>query len=352
MIVVTAEEMRALDRWTIAHGTPGPVLMERAGEGAARVLRAAWPRPGGPVVVCCGKGNNGGDGFVLARHLRRARLGVEVWLVGRPDDVRGDAAEMLARWRGAVTTVECAGAARRRCASASVTPGWSSMRCSAPGSTRRWAARWRRSSRPSTPPGGPSSPSTSPSGLSADTGRPLGVAVRANVTATFAFPKVGQVIHPGPELCGRLEVVDIGIPPEALAAVPPTMRLLDAAEVGRLLPRRPRDAHKGTFGHVLVVAGSRGKIGAALLAAEGGGPHRRRPDDAGDRRGVCCRAWRDGCARLMTEPLPDGPTGTVALGDGTALDRLLAARDAVVCGPGLGQAPEARDAGGASCSGP
>src|SRR5262249_58756444 len=87
------------------------------------------------------------------------------------------------------------------------------------------------------------------------------------VTATFAFPKVGQVIHPGAELCGRLEVVDIGIPPEAVAAVRPRIQLLESAAVGRLLPRRARDAHKGTFGHALIVAGSRGKTGAALLAA-------------------------------------------------------------------------------------
>ncbi|HSV08238.1 MAG TPA: NAD(P)H-hydrate epimerase, partial [Candidatus Binatus sp.] len=73
MIVVTAAEMRALDRWTIEHGTPGHVLMERAGAGAARVLRERLRRPRGPAIVVCGRGNNGGDGFVVARHLRRAR---------------------------------------------------------------------------------------------------------------------------------------------------------------------------------------------------------------------------------------------------------------------------------------
>src|SRR5262245_54950001 len=99
MIVVTTAEMRALDRWTIEHHTPGPVLMERAGTGAAETLRRHWRRAGGPVVVCCGKGNNGGDGLVLARQLRRARVGVEVWLAGKASEVRGDAAEMLARWR-------------------------------------------------------------------------------------------------------------------------------------------------------------------------------------------------------------------------------------------------------------
>src|SRR5437763_1261467 len=93
--------MRALDRWTIEHGTPGHVLMERAGAGAARVLRERLRRPRGPVVVVCGRGNNGGDGFVVARHLRRARVPVEVWLAARPEEVRGDAARMLAAWRRA-----------------------------------------------------------------------------------------------------------------------------------------------------------------------------------------------------------------------------------------------------------
>src|SRR5437867_5705732 len=91
--------MRALDRWTIEHGTPGHVLMERAGVGAARVLRERLRHPRGAVVVVCGRGNNGGDGFVIARHLRRARVPVEVWLAARPEDVQGDAADMLAAWR-------------------------------------------------------------------------------------------------------------------------------------------------------------------------------------------------------------------------------------------------------------
>src|SRR5262245_13995694 len=99
MIVVTAEEMRALDRWTIEHGTPGVVLMERAGVGATQVLRDHLRRPRGPSVVVCGRGNNGGDGFVIARHLRRRRVPVEVWLAARPEEVQGDAARMLAAWR-------------------------------------------------------------------------------------------------------------------------------------------------------------------------------------------------------------------------------------------------------------
>src|SRR5262245_9155052 len=199
--------MRALDRWTIEHHTSGAVLMERAGEGAARILRAAWPRPGGPVVVCCGKGNNGGDGFVLARHLRRARLGVEVWLVGRREDVRGDAAEMLEQWRGSVTTVESPGqlvALRERFRHAGVIVDallGTGLNAPVEGTLAAVIEAINQAERPVLA-------IDIPSGLSADSGRPLGVAVHASVTATFAFPKAGQVIHPGPELCGRLEVVD------------------------------------------------------------------------------------------------------------------------------------------------
>src|SRR2546428_12015428 len=93
--------MRALDRWTIEHGTPGHVLMERAGAGAARVLRERLRRPRGPVVVVCGRGNNGGDGLVVARHLPRARVPGGGWLPGRPAGGRGGAARMLAAWRRA-----------------------------------------------------------------------------------------------------------------------------------------------------------------------------------------------------------------------------------------------------------
>src|SRR5437879_10163140 len=116
--------MRTLDRWTIEHGTPGHVLMERAGAGTARVLRERLRRPRGPVVVVCGRGNNGGDGFVVARHLRRARVPVEVWLAARPDEVQGDAARMLARWRRLrgpihdLTTPAAVEALRRRCGAA------------------------------------------------------------------------------------------------------------------------------------------------------------------------------------------------------------------------------------------
>ncbi|HEY3191070.1 MAG TPA: NAD(P)H-hydrate dehydratase [Solirubrobacteraceae bacterium] len=343
MIAVTAGEMRALDRWTIEHGTPGPVLMERAGVGATRVLRTRLGRSRRPVVIVCGRGNNGGDGFVIARHLRRARIPVEVWLAAKADEVRGDAAGMLAAWRRMRGTVEDlsipervpAFAARVAGAGAVVdaifgtglnapVTGVAATAIEAINSSGRLVFAVDIAS-----------------GLSADTGMPLGTAVRAHATATFAFAKVGHLLYPGVEHTGELQTVDIGIPDAAVAAVRPRVTLLEEAQVGRLVKRRPRDAHKGTFGHVLVIAGSRGKTGAALLATGAAGR-------AGAGLVTLAVAARlqpilEGHVReSMTAALPDAGEGVAALDDGREVDALLDDRDAVVCGPGLGLAVPTR----------
>jgi len=340
MLVTTAAEMRALDRWTIEHGTPGHVLMERAGAGAVRVLRRHWPRLRGPVVIVCGRGNNGGDGFVMARLLQKAEVRVSVWLVGARDAVSGDAGHMLRRWRG--KTREIAGdgdveALRSALTGARlVVDALLGTGLNAPVTGLAAAVVEAINAAPA-----PVFAVDLPSGLSADTGRPLGVAVRAAVTATFGLPKIGQCLHPGVEHCGRLEVVDIGIPADAIAAVDPRITLLDDATAGRLLPPRAPDSHKGTNGNLLIIAGSRGKLGAGLLAAA-----------AALRSGAGLTTLAVPAAlqplaearvpEVMTAELPDGNDGGGALGDGRALARLLAQRSAVVCGPGLGLTDDTR----------
>src|SRR5437763_1106753 len=310
----------------------------RAGRGrpgaraAARVLRARLGRPRGPVVVVCGRGNNGGDGFVVARHLRRARIPVEVWLAANPEDVRGDAAGMLAAWRrGRNALHDLTGRGRvealasRLARTAVVVDALLGTGLNAPVSGLAAAVieavnRWAESS------GRPVLAIDVGSGLAADSGRPLGVAIRATVTATFGCAKIGQVVYPGIDYTGILDVVDIGIPPAALAAVHPRTSLLERGEGGRLLPPRPRDAHKGTFGHVLVIGGSRGKTGAALLAAEGA---------ARAGAGLTTLA-----VPAALQPVLEGRVRelmTAALGD---LDTLLAGRAAAVCGPGRGAPPD------------
>src|SRR5262245_4576308 len=247
---------------------------------------------------------------------------------------------MLARWRGAVTTIESAGqveALARRLARAGVVVDallGTGLNAPVQGTLAAVIAAINAAGRAVLA-------VDIPSGLSADSGQILGTAVRADVSATFAFPKVGQGLYPGAALGGQLEVVDIGIPTGAFAAALPRLGLLEAADVGRLLPARAPDAHKGTFGHVLVVAGSRGKTGAALLAAEGAAR-------AGAGLTTLATAASllpvvEGRVReVMSEPLPDGSEGTAAAGDGPVLDRLLRGRSVVVCGPGLGQSEDAR----------
>ena len=336
MIVVTSAEMRALDEWTIAHGTPGHVLMERAGRGATRVLRARL-KPRGPVLVVCGKGNNGGDGFVVARLLRRARVPVEVWLVARENEVRGDATRMLAAWkkvRGATHAVcNTADVARLRARlgrSGAIVDALFGTGLNSPveGIAGEVIAAVNAS-------GAPVLAVDMPSGLSADTGQPLGVTVRATATATFGFAKVGHTIHPGLELSGALEVIDIGIPRAGVEAIAPRTELLEARALGAALVPRPRDAHKGGFGHVLVIAGGRGKSGAALLAATA--VLRAGAGLATLALPATLQPVLDGWVpELMTEALPDAGDGTSTLADGAALRRLLGGRAAVVCGPGLG----------------
>jgi hydroxyethylthiazole kinase-like uncharacterized protein yjeF len=176
-----------------------------------------------------------------------------------------------------------------------------------------------------------------PSGLSADTGQPLGRSVQADRTVTFGFMKRGLVLHPGPELAGEVEVVDIGLPPEAAARVPVSCELLVEEEARALVPARAPDAHKGDAGRVLVVAGSPGKSGAAHLALAGalrGGA------------GLVTLAARaevlpfalSGRPEAMSVALPAaGPLGAADL------EGLLAAAhgvDAVVVGPGIPRGPE------------
>ena len=333
MIVVSADEMRALDRWTIEHGTSGATLMERAGGGAARVLLARVGRSRGPVVVVCGRGNNGGDGFVIARYLRRARIPVEVWLAAHPDEVRGDAAGMLAAWRRGKNAVHDLTAPGRvealvgRLAKAAVVVDallGTGLNAPVTGLVAAVIEAVNEAGRPVLA-------VDIASGLSADSGRPLGAAIRATVTATFGYAKIGQVVYPGVDHTGILDIVDIGIPPEALAAVQPRTSLLEAGEMARLLPARPRDAHKGTFGHVLVIGGSRGKSGAALLVGEG-----------------AARAGAGLTTLAVAAPLQAVLEGrvrelmTAPLSNPSEVEALVRGRAAVVCGPGLGVTDETR----------
>jgi NAD(P)H-hydrate epimerase len=344
--VFTAEQMRQLDRRAIAElGIPGATLMENAGRGAADAIAGLLTAPGGRgrgarVVLVCGKGGNGGDGFVAARWLARAGFRCRVLLTGRADEVRGDAGAKLRDLAGARLVPEViAGPELLRGALAEadlvVDALLGTGAAGGPAGLVAQAIEQINAGR------APVVALDIPSGLPAGGQAPAGPVIRATLTVTFAGLKVGLVSGPGVALAGTVRVVPIGIPEEEVARGIETF-LLEREDVAAGLPARPREAHKGTYGHLLVVAGSLGKTGAAALAAlaalrSGVGlvtaatPASQQPVVAGL------------APEPMTEPLPETPAGTIA---GPALEvvhRLAATRDAVALGPGLGLHPETRE---------
>lgn len=255
----SAEQVRALDARLIAAGTPGFELMQRAAHAAWRALRRRWP-DAGEISVLAGRGNNAGDGYLLAALAQRAGWRVRVLAVGEPAALRGDAA--LARDEA-------------RAAGVPVLP-WSEgaalngvlvdalLGTGLGGAVREPYAQAIRLINASAL---PVLAVDIPSGLQADSGAVLGVAVRAELTVTFIALKLGLLTGEGPELCGDLQFDDLQGDARLLAQAPAMALRLDAANLPRLAPR-PRSAHKGRFGHVLVVGGDLGMGGAGLLAAE------------------------------------------------------------------------------------
>jgi len=342
--VLTAAEMQDADRRTIEEiGLPGAVLMENAGAAVASAVRERYPRARRPVILC-GKGNNGGDGFVVARRL--LDLAPTTLLLGRRDDVRGDARTHLAaceRSGSAVAEVPDAAAwreVRGRVRGADLIVDallGTGLRQEPTGLVSEAIAEIARAAEAGTP----VVAVDLPSGLPSDSGDVPWATVHASATVTFAAPKHGHVLPPSCDRVGELRVADIGIPRAVLEQSGSRLFLLEAADAARAFPERAAGSHKGTYGHLLIVAGAVGKTGAAILAAMGAlrsgaglvtvaTPANALPVVAAGR------------AEAMTEPLPVLPSGDLAPG---ALERALAlaaARDAAVIGPGLGQEPGTR----------
>lgn len=343
--VFTAGEMRALDARAIGTlGIAGARLMENAGRGAAALIAREWaPISGKRVLVLCGKGNNGGDGFVLARHLKAKGAKVRVFLVGSRPEVKGDAAGALARWRGRVEEIRTEADAARVSAALDGTDiavdALLGTGLAAP--ARGLVAHVINRLNESAPRAGAVVVALDlPSGLGSDGSALSGPAVRAALTATFAGYKRSLLLYPGAEHAGRVVVVPIGIH-EAEVGRGITTFLLDPTWVADLFPRRVPDAHKGTYGHLLVVAGSLGRTGAATLAGR-----------AALRSGVglCTVATAasqqpivaGSSLEVMTEPLPETGARAIAFAAKDRILELAAQRDAVALGPGLSLDPESQ----------
>jgi NAD(P)H-hydrate epimerase len=332
-------EMRAFDAHAIETcRVPSLVLMENAGRGATDVLerdllggRAAGRR----VLVVCGTGNNGGDGLVIARHLAVRGARVEVVVAGDAARMSADARANLEAWRGLgngilelseIAPLEKAIEVADVVVDAIFGTGLDRpivgflaevVRTVNAAQARRFAVDL-------------------PSGLDADTGGSLGVTVRADATATFAHPKLGLLTPGGSRLAGRVSVVDIGVPPSLVEKTGASARLLGEEDLrGYMAPRSP-STHKNAAGHIVVVGGSSGKIGAPKLAAHG--------------------AMRAGAGLATIASWPD-VFGAIEGGDreimaarlepaavAHSVEAVLTGRQAVVVGPGLGLGREARAA--------
>lgn len=335
----TAEEMRRLDRRAVTElDIPGATLMENAGRGAADGIRALLeefkaPRQGARVAVVCGKGGNGGDGFVVARWLKKWGARPEVLLAFPEAEIGGDAEEKLRELkRGGVRpwVLESESAAAEALGGADVVVD-ALLGTGSHGAPEGRVARLIELINAS---GRPVVALDIPSGVSADGGPPPGAAVRSMLTLTFAGWKRGLVAGPGAELAGEVEVVPIGIP-EAEVLRDITTFVLERQDIAPHFPPRPRDAHKGSYGHVLIVAGSLGKTGAAALAATAA-----MRSGAGLVTVATPASQQPVVASLvfeaMTEALPETPARTLALKAREVVAELALRRDAVALGPGIG----------------
>uniref|UniRef100_A0A831XG33 Bifunctional NAD(P)H-hydrate repair enzyme n=1 Tax=Geobacter metallireducens TaxID=28232 RepID=A0A831XG33_GEOME len=340
MKVVTGETMQRMDRRAIEEfGIAGVHLMENAGRGCAQAICEHFgPAAGRMALIVAGKGNNGGDGYVIARLLRDEGWEVHTVVLASRDEIAGDALVNLDRLDPATVSFSPppAGLApfgrflERSAVIVDALFG-TGLRSEVRGGLAEAIELLNGAGKPVVA-------VDIPSGIDAGSGRVLGCAVRAELTVTFALAKLGHVLYPGAEHCGALRVVDIGIPSQ-VAADAEGVDFVDR-ETARLLVRpRDRRAHKGSFGHCLVVAGSIGKTGAAALAA-----------NSAVRTGsglvtLAVPASLNAILEVktteaMTLPLPDDGTGRLTDVSAPAVLAALGGKSAVALGPGISWHPD------------
>ena len=341
MRVLNTQQMREADRRTIDEvGIPSIVLMENAGRQAVAAMEAAFEELSTMHVgVVCGRGNNGGDGFVVARTLIQRGVETSVFLLGSVADVRGDARTNLeVLGRIGLTVVEITNAQEwelhfselSRCELLVDAVLGTGFHGQLSGLLETVVADINGL-------GVPIVAIDLPTGLSADTSEVGGEAIEASMTITLGAPKIPLILPPADTYSGDLVIADIGIPLPILDDVEgPYIEILTRERMRELVPARAADSHKGDFGRVLVIAGSVGRSGAAHLAAVGA---------LRSGAGLVTIATPRSCVPIvaamapeyMTEGLEETAAGTV---DFAALDRVLDFKaDVIAVGPGLGQSP-------------
>lgn len=333
MKIVSAEEMRAIDRATSERfGVPSLTLMENAGSAVADHVLSQYGSAR-QIVIFCGKGNNGGDGFVAARHLHERGKNTRVILLADPTELRGDAAAMYGKLPVPAEVVRSSNELSGVVASqadiyvdAILGTGFK------PPVKGIYAEAIQLLNRC----GVPVIAVDIPSGADADGMTPQqGIVARANSIVTFTAPRPAHVfslLTDGPTC-----VVPIGSPPEAIVSSL-QLKMITATDISPLIGPRPANSNKGLFGHVLVVGGSLGKAGAAAMA----GISALRAG-AGLATVATAKSVLPTVAafypELMTEPLPETAAGTIATEAGLRLEELLKSATVLAVGPGISRDP-------------
>ena len=338
MFLVTAAQMQTLDRRTIEEAkVPGTTLMEKAGGGVVKAFEGMFGSlKGKRVTIFCGKGNNGGDGFVVARLLRRKGAKVRVLLFSDPKNLKGDAQTMHRRLiRSAGASVLTAQPTKAQTCKAADQADFLIDALLGTGLSSPVKGQYKEAITAMNDSSAPTIAVDLPSGIHSDTGEILGTAVRACLTVTFGCPKVGLYLGEAINQAGKILIADIGIPEEYVSALSLNRQLVTSQMIKPLLPQRSTAAHKGTFGHVGIIAGSPGKTGAAALAG-------RAALRIGT--GLVTVATPKGVNAIleallleaMTAPMPETDEGTLGLSAIPSLIEFTKSRTALAIGPGIG----------------
>ena len=334
MKLATREIIRKIDRISIEeYGISGLILMENAGRAVAEVILDEFPKVK-RVAIFAGGGNNGGDGFVVGRHLTNKGLDVTTYLTVDPKKYKGDALinfQALSKIGGEIIRLNN-GFAGYKGADLIVDALFGT------GLDREVDGFYREVIDYINSQAVPRIAVDIPSGLDSDTGFPLGVSVKADITVTFVLPKIGLAIYPGINYAGKVYVVDITTPKFLEEDIP--FELIAYNNVREILQPRHPNTHKGTYGHLFILAGSPGKTGAATLAALGGLRVGTGLVTIGIPKSLN-PIMEEKTTEAMTEPLPETENTTLGKVSIEAAKRIISARKtALAIGPGISTAAE------------
>ncbi len=341
MKIVLAAQMRALDEAAIKkHNIPSLDLMEKAGRGLADLARSVAGTDSVSVLIIAGRGNNGGDGLVAARLLTKHGMDVLVWLLAKPTELSPDVLTNFERLKESGAQIQIiSDEVSFDSLATDAKPTFIVDAVLGTGLAREVVGLPRRAIEFMNSSSASIVAADIPSGLNSDSGLPQGTAVKAKATATFGLPKCGLFVAEGPEHAGKIQVIDIGIPPEEIAKVDSNLNLIEPSDFIEHLGERKIASHKGTYGHVVVFAGSKGHLGAGYLA--------------------CLAALRAGCGlvtyclpqsaferfdarypEIMCDTVPDAGTEAFAASGLSAAVTIASAKQAIAIGPAVGTSAE------------